>query len=390
MISDNNGRAGASVAIMTWYSYRNYGTALQAVALNRQIASFGYIPFDVAYNPALGASTHEPGKRSIPDRIMGRVNRAFGGISVTGGQREALFDDFLGEHLPLTSSVSRKVDLHELNGAFDAFVCGSDQVWSPRSFDSSYYLDFVDDASRIVAYAPSFGCETLEPFAASGEICRLLRRFQHIGVRESSGAAIVEGCTGHRPPVVLDPTLLLSANDWDELSKPMNEETPYCLVYFLGTDLGNWRAARAIARARGLRMVVIPVFERDLKSREAPSCTVGPAEFLWLIAHAEVVCTDSFHGMVFSSIFRRDFVAFERFDPRSRDSQNTRVYNFLQMAGAESALLPRSRMADWREYVGRAVDYVEVSARIEQRKSESLDYLSAALASAVSAGGGAA
>lgn len=375
-------RKAPSAAIMTWYTYCNYGTALQAVALNRVISSFGYDARDLAYDPALGVGTHEPDVRGLSARIAGKVNRALGGASVDDEQRNALFDNFLSAHLPVTATIPEKAALRSVNGDFDVFVCGSDQVWSPRCFDSSYYLDFVEDASRMVAYAPSFGCDSLEPFASHGEISGLLRRFDHISVREAAGADIVEDCTGRRPTVVLDPTLLLPAKTWGELSRSIQERTPYCLVYFLGSDRGNWKAARAIAQAKGLRLVIVPVFERDKRRRGASSNAIGPAEFLWLVEHAELVCTDSFHGMVFSTVFQRNFVAFERFDPKSRESQNTRVYNFLQMAGAEDALLARSERNEWRRHLSSVLDYKAVAARIEEKRGESIGYLKAALAAA--------
>ena len=370
------------VGIMTWYSYENYGTALQAVALNRAISGMGYEAFDIAYDPALGRGAREVAHRSLSQRVAGKVKYLSGCYGIKSEARSSLFKEFVASNLKLTQEVSSKEALRYGTANFDAYVCGSDQVWSPRGFDSSYYLDFVEDSTRLIAYAPSFGCDSLEPFACAAEIGGLLRRFGHIGVRESAAVDIVERCTGKRPPVVVDPTLLLSANDWSTFARPVDEVGPYCLVYFLGDDGGNWKAARAIAKARGLRVVVVPVLERDRKRGEFAKYPIGPAEFLWLVSHAKLVCTDSFHGMVFSTIFSRDFVAFERFDPKSGDSQNTRVYSYLGMTGAADALLPRSRRGDWRDYVSTHVDYASVAPRIEAKKVESLDYLTKALMSA--------
>ena len=128
--------------------------------------------------------------------------------------------------------------------------------------------------------------------------------------------------------------------------------------------------------------MLVPVFKRDQKLDYCARFPIGPAEFLSLVSHANLVCTDSFHGMVFSTIFQKDFIAFERFDPNSSDSQNTRIYSFLEMAGAEDALLPRHELGEWEKHVGGSLDYSYINRRIEAKRSESIGYLRSALARA--------
>lgn len=372
------------VGIMTWYSYENYGSVLQAVALNRVIGHMGYKVFDIAYDPLLGRGTHEVPHWSIPRKCANKAKLYAGYSPIVTDARSRLFKDFVCRNIELSEDVKSKDELSNLATRYDAYVCGSDQIWSPRCFDSSYYLDFVDDTFRMVAYAPSFGCDDVEPFAASGEIGGLLRRFKHIGVREAAAVDIIEKYTDIKPPVVLDPTLLLDADTWATYSSPVDEEGSYCLVYFLGSDSCNWRAARAIAKKNGLRIVAVPVFERDRRRGFSASYPIGPAEFLWLLSHATLVCTDSFHGMVFSTIFERPFIAFERFDPRSSESQNTRVYSFLDMIGAGERLLARSALSSWREHADLLFDFSETSKRITKKKAVSLEYLGDALECAAS------
>lgn len=372
------------VGIMTWYSYENYGSVLQAVALNQVIGQMGYRAIDIAYDPLLGRSTHEIPHRSTLRRCINKAKRLAGYIPIVSDERSCLFRDFVYSSIELSEDVGSKDELANFASRYDAYVCGSDQIWSPRCFDSSYYLDFVDHTSHMVAYAPSFGCDDLEPFVAASEIGRLLNRFKYIGVRESTAVDIVEKCTGVKPPVVLDPTLLLDADTWTGYASPVNEDGPYCLVYFLGDDACNWKAARALAKKNGLRIVAIPVFKRDRRRSVSARYPIGPAEFLWLLSHAALVCTDSFHGMVFSTIFKRPFFAFERFDPNSGESQNTRVYSFLDLAGAGDRLLPRSALKSCQDFAEIYSDFTEASKRIEKKRMESLEYLRDALERAAS------
>ena len=376
------------VGIVTWYSYENYGTVLQAVALNKAVQQLGYDAIDISYDPALGRLSHEAGDGSLVVRIKNKAKYLYGVCPLQNEMKSQLFSKFIKDNLSLTEPVEAKADLRQFNHCFDAFVCGSDQVWSPRCFDSTYYLDFVTDENRMVAYAPSFGCDSIDQYASVDSIETLLNRFNHVAVRETTGADIVEKYTGHRPTVVLDPTLLLTAKTWKQFAAPVEEGGPYCVVYFLGDNGDNWKAALNIAKSKGLRVVVIPVFNRDLRRPYSVQYPVGPGEFLSLISNAELVCTDSFHGMVFSTIFRRDYIAFERFNPKSKDSQNTRVYSFLEMTGAQDRLLSRTNLKGIHDFISRTTEFSRIVPRVDQKRIESIDYLRRALAEATLREGG--
>lgn len=364
------------VGILTWYSYRNYGTVLQAYALQRALSTLGCQPYDVSYDPLLGVERHEAPQRTLLERVSDKVKWKLGYRPVMTEGREATFDDFIRAHLSLTEPVATDDDFAELNSQFDCFVCGSDQVWSPRCFDPRYYLDFVEGNHRKIAYAPSFGCDTLDGFVYANEIEKLLRGFGALSVRETTGVRIIRDCTGEDPAVVLDPTLLLSGDAWRTLcAMGQHEKKGYCLFYFLGTFQRNRGVARKIAKARGLRVVDIPVFQRDLRRDESPSYPVGPSDFLSLLEGADCVCTDSFHGMAFASIFSKELYAFERFDPGSANSQNTRIYSFLNMAGMKDALLRRCDLAGWRGRLALTIDYESVRKRIAAKREESFGYL---------------
>ncbi len=371
-----------SVAIMTWYAYRNYGTALQAAAISYVVAKLGYLPHFVSYDPKKSQSTMPVAKRPLIQRVTGKAKRFLSPRPLAVVERDAAFDRFIDANLEFTETLAPD-RLAELSDRFDAFVCGSDQIWSPRFLDPRYYLDFVTQPLKKVAYAPSFGCEHINDEDKAERIASLLREFGSIAVREKSGADIVEELTGKRPQVVLDPTLLLDANAWSGLSRPYPvTEEPYCLFYFLGSNRGNMKAARRIAKSSNLRVFEVPVFQNRQGRPGVLGPDVGPAEFVSLVKGASLVCTDSFHGMVFSTLFEKPFVPFERFDPNDPASQNTRVYNFLNMTGLDGILLSRSRLTDWRKLANPQIDYRAVRKRVAARREESLRYLRDALGNA--------
>ncbi len=370
------------VAVMTWYSYRNYGTAMQAAAMSHIVSKLGHQPFFVSYDPVPAQRVLANANRSLAQRVVAKAVQLLSPRPIMNKERDAAFERFIDANLEFAEAVVPE-RLGELSERFGAFVCGSDQIWSPRCFDPHYYLDFVGDRAKKIAYAPSFGCDDLADEGVSERIAALLRGFGSIAVREESGADIVEALTGSRPRVVLDPTLLLDADAWSGLARPYPVgRDPYCLFYFLGSHKGNEKAARRIAEAAGLRVLEVPVFRHRQGRPGVLGPDVGPAEFISLVRGAELVCTDSFHGMVFSALFERPFVPFERFDPEDPASQNTRVYNFLSMAGLDGILLARSRLRDWRGFASPRIDYGDVGERIGTQRKASLRYLRSALENA--------
>lgn len=365
-----------SIGIMTWYKYRNYGTVLQAVALSKALSSLSCKAVNIAYDFAEKDVSAQNRSVPISIRVKNKALRAIGFRPLQLPKREKLFDLFITQNLSFTDQVQSYTDLHSLNKCFDAFICGSDQIWSPRCFDPRFYLDFVDEKQRKIAYAPSFGCTTIGESVIESKIEYLLRSIGSISVRENTGADIVERLTGLRPFVALDPTLLLDATEWNELSnKRLSIDRPYCLMYFLGTNSKNLLIAEKISKKRGLMPIQIPVFERQINSADELMSAIGPAEFISLFRDAQLICTDSFHGVVFSTIFEKEFIAFERFRQNSSESQNTRIYEFLDTINCRDVLLNRKVQSSWELFSPPSINYEYVSDLLRKKRDGSFHFI---------------
>lgn len=380
----------ASVAQMTWFTYRNYGTVLQAYALHDAIGRLGYKVSMLNYDPALGQdlSAKRSWRRVGALRFARAAKHAvLGDLPLIDATREHLFDVFIADMLNVTTPLlfDGSVNERELISSFDAFVCGSDQIWSPRFYDPHYFLDFVEDCHRKVAYAPSFGSDLIQSPDVSGKIAGHLTTFDSISVRETSGVDLVRRLVGEEATIVVDPTLLLEEQDWSALcSYSAVPDGPYCLVYFLGNSRESWTAAEKISRQAGLPIIAIPVFERDRKRRVCLRKPVGPREFLGLFKRADCVCTDSFHGMIFSILFGIPLHAFERFSTKDPASQNTRVYSFLDMIEARGLLVSRRKLKSRRELPAATTDYSRSRSLIGISRESSLSFLSRTLSTATS------
>ena len=173
--------------------------------------------------------------------------------------KDEKFTEFISNHIKLTEPIETPHKLKKLNGNFDAYICGSDQIWTPMIFNPLYYLSFVDDKYKRISYAPSFGVSKI-PNNKINKIAKLLDRFKSISVRESNGADIVKALIEKNAEVVLDPTFLMSQSEWDEIvPNIVHSQEEYLLCYFLSENEEYWRVASTIADKYNLKILVIPV-----------------------------------------------------------------------------------------------------------------------------------
>lgn len=196
----------------------------------------------------------------------------------------------------------------------DYYVLGSDQVWNPRWYGTNemkkdmFLLTFADSMKKV-CFAPSFGTDSI-PAEWNEWFKTYLNDIPLISVREDAGAKIVKELTDKDAEVIIDPTLMLDIHEWKKIEKcPKNIDCsqPYILSYFLG-GFSN-RAKRDIyvyTEKYGLNLF-------DIMDKNNVNLYVsGPDEFIYLIEHASLVLTDSFHACVFAFLFNRPFVVYDR------------------------------------------------------------------------------
>lgn len=205
--------------------------------------------------------------------------------------------------------VDKEERLQKLSKKYDYFVIGSDQIWNPeyghtKSTDFAY---FARNEQKI-CFSPSFGVNNIKE-QYQKEIKQYLLEIPNISVREKSGVDIVKDLTGKKAEVLIDPTMMLNADDWRKVSEKSKVDTnkKYILSYFLGersdeynTKINYWKDKYGLDEYKLLD-----------KQEEELYCA-NPGEFIELIDHATLVCTDSFHGTVFSILFGKPFVVFQR------------------------------------------------------------------------------
>ncbi|GAB6095186.1 polysaccharide pyruvyl transferase family protein [Desulfatiferula olefinivorans] len=368
------------VGIVTIHDHLNYGAALQAYALNRMIRRLGHGCRTVNF------TRHRSGGRlSIRAAYPGaRLSRFYNAVHGRANQRfEASFRSFLHDHIPLTEQVY--TGFSELSAhppSCDALVTGSDQVWQPKLLDHDpghvYHLGFADPQQvRLVSYAPSFGVSDI-PESFKPSIVRYLHRYHHLSVREKRGRAIIAELTGRDAEHVVDPTLLLGASDYDPIIETPSLEEDYTLVYpmELGENREFLRLVKAVRKQTGRPIVcVLPlVFDfRWLLVADRVILDAGPGSFLGLVKHATLVLTNSFHGTVFSIVYRKPFLGC----PHSMTPARSR--DLLSDLNLSDRLIENPDDSNVAAVLHRAIPWDEVEKEREHRVGLSRAFLERAL-----------
>lgn len=270
--------------------------------------------------------------------------------------------------------------LQQASRKYDAIIVGSDQLWTPAGIKSKFYnLLFVSDDTKKVSFATSFGVSRI-PASQRALTRRYLERIDFLSVREQQGAEIVRELTGREALVALDPTLLLSAEEWQEVFPRESVVTePYILAYFLGSNPGHRDAVNTLREKTGLSVVTIPFMdeyvEGDRTFGDQQLFDVGPVEFLNLVRGAEYVCTDSFHGSVFSILHHKRFLTFDRKSRDDKNNRNSRIESLFSMLGLENRRYSDGNILKVLE----EIDYQAVDDRLSVERLRSKSFLEEAL-----------
>jgi hypothetical protein len=361
-----------NVGILTFHFSDNYGAALQAYALRRWFAEHGHQASFIDYRPA---HIEHGGRLSLPTSpakikanlkvvylaLSSFANRHFGSQS----QKEK-FIRFRKQFLGVVNSLEEQDNDAALDAAqsFDLIVAGSDQIWSPSQhfgFDPNYFLAFASEfRARKVSYAASFGRDRISS-AEEAQLPKLLKNLDAISVRETSGVALVEQALGYQTANVPDPTLLHS--DYSELtsSQVPAQEGAYVFCYALRSPDNIRQTADFVSKR--LDCAILSAHNPHRRWVEIGKTVYpDPAEWVSLLKNARFVVTNSFHGTVFSLLFKKPFVVAGL--TGDKVAANARAINLLRAVGLEDRLTTSYTEASIEKLMSREIDWVAVDERL--------------------------
>ncbi len=307
-----------NVATITFHRAQNFGSALQAYALQQFVIRCGndcstpvnYQIIDLSSESQKNLyKIFKPSLRP-KDFIKNIVNLIYVKSLKT---RERKFESFLNNELRLSHNYLTKTEtslgLHEV----DCFISGSDQIWNVRAKDFAdfYYLDFISGVRKI-SYAASFGPLAIDWTQYDKEkYARLLSDYTAVSVREQGSADNILQLTGKGCEIHVDPTLLLDVAEWRKIQSNANYNNgKYILLYCLEPTPSQLKMVQAISEKFNLPVVALRYNNKhDMFNNFIKRYDAGPKDFLAYIDHAAMVVTSSFHGTAFSIIYRKPFCA---------------------------------------------------------------------------------
>lgn len=295
------------VALYTIQSI-NYGNRLQNYASQQVLKSIGYDVYTLRNNPKNSEiefviKLHPVLKFARPILPVIRQIKIsiFGLLRIDKDNNYRLFD----KKIKFSSDYIGKNGFSNGLKNYDVIIAGSDQIWNTQFEFVSENSFFPFEHPCKVAFSSSFGIDEIDDNMI---IAECLKDFKALSVREESGAKIIKKLTGREAEVLIDPTMLLSVEEWRALSKKPKRfiDKPYILTYFLSPKCE--KADEQLDRLKTNNMNVYELFDEN----SVVTRCAGPAEFLYLVDHAAIVLTDSFHASVFSFLFNKPFVVYDR------------------------------------------------------------------------------
>ena len=361
--------------LVTFYHIHHYGALLQAAALSRAVETLGgeceiidyYVNQDNALfkkPTGLGSAAHDVHTALHYKALAQRYDR---------------FETFAKENFRLSRHFESREELETAALPYDAILAGSDQIWNPlifpdKRFDPVFFGTF--SPQRKIAYAPSFGTPKI-PEGMEEELKGYLDGFSHLSVRETQGRKIVSEIAGKDVPVVLDPTLLLDREQWGAMAQTPADRAPgsYILCYCINKPGALAPYIDALAERTGLPVVQLCGIRQKVHPKAECVLDAGPAEFLGLFKNAAFVCTNSFHGTVFSVQFQRPF--FTAVAPSELAApERSRTFSILNRLGLTDRIIGKGDTATPET----EIDWAAAEDKLVAARQSSLDYLRAALA----------
>ena len=333
------------IKTITCHNVYNYGATLQAYALQHFLEMQGNEVEIIDYAPAY----HDPlNCWKIPNNSRVKkyadfffpINWAYfihwkiKLLRTVNKKRLEKFHVFDRTFLHLTSE--KYVTYEQLKNTpprADVYIAGSDQIWNyagNTGLDPAFYLKFGDKKVRRISYAASFGLSEIK-IDFKETIENLLGGFDAISVREKTGLKILDDLNIKDGYHVMDPVFLLNRNSWLNIACPMDVSAPYILVYdFFQNDEKIKKMTFFLSDRYGLKVVSVND-NGKLSYADLNICDASPQQFLWLIANAKFVVSNSFHATAFSIIMRKEFFVY----PIPKHNNQSRMVDLLSLVGLQ-------------------------------------------------------
>ena len=376
------------IRILTFYWTVNFGGLLQAHALQEYLKKEGYDVEFINYHNKNDISKSIGFKKRVVHFVWDKLARFLFGRA----KREKITQKFRNEELNISPhachTIEKLIDIESKEPAY-AYIVGSDQVWNPEITGKleAYLFSFLNDNSKRISYAASFGRASLESKHQTTFKNEIVK-FSAVSVREEDGAKLIEKLSGIDAEVVMDPVFLMPKEYWHRFACERIVKKDYILCYFMNTadksiHIGIKKIANYLSNKYGLKIVNIGKREYErLRFWENNIFDIGPKEFVSLFKHASFVVTNSFHATAFSTIMNVPFLVPVNYNEDEKFRMSNRMENLVKNLGCEERIIScpinEDNICDKIDRL-ESMDFSTVESKKEVLVSKSKEFLDLAL-----------
>ena len=356
-----------TISYNIYCNFTNYGSALQTWALHQAIKKTGHQPILIDYcpdvlkdkdplNPFGNMWDKDEESKRMVELTMPAIRENY-----------QKFDAFYRERFLRTKKKYTSSNFFEItqDEKLDGFVCGSDTIFCIdefKGFDDGYYANYPEMKNRSVSYAASFGDSHFD-LQSYRTLNSRLQNFKAIGLRENQMLSYVKEHVNVPAQRTIDPTLLLTSDDYDTIIAEQQYDKPYLLLYTRRYDAKMEAYAEKLAKEKNLQIIEISLRATNADKGHIMRYDAGVEEFLSIIKNASFVVTNSFHGLIFAVQYRRPMVVF------TREQANSKINELIELMDIKNSMFTSG------DETYCEIDYDKVHRNIAVARQSSLDFL---------------
>jgi len=365
------------VEVITLQRVPNYGSVLQGYATQEVIKKIGHDVELINYYPermhmhAMLKRLKEKTPKLKKSFILRNIARVV--ILPSYIKRFFVFKKFVKKHIHMTQKqYSNLEELMKDVPEADIYCTGSDQVWNSKwneGIDKCLFLEFVPKDKKKISYSASFGKAKLDD-EEKEETKKLLEKYEFLAMREKSGVEILQDLGIQEGIQVLDPTLLLTKQEWETLISNKYSHKKYIFMYNINRNKKLDKYAKEFSKRKGLPLIYVSYNYHECFKYGHLKCNPSVEDFLSLIANAEYVLTDSFHCTAYSINFNKNLlVAYP-------DRFSTRLASIVELTGVTDRVIN-----DYEDFsiCDREIDFEYANKILEEEREKSIEYLKKAI-----------
>lgn len=354
------------VGIITFHRATNYGAVLQTYALQQTLYEIGVENEIIDYRCEHIENHYSP-KPSVSIKHPKRFIMELMEMSQKSRIRN-VFSNFLENNIRLSKPLIKE-ELATYSEKYSTVICGSDQVWNPISTnnDYSYFLDFVSGDKNKISYAASLGIYDWD-IGVLKRVENNLESFNAVSVREPESIDLIKKVYRGEIHIDVDPTILIDKTKWNKMADKSNMNLKdFLFVYVMQPSDELYEMANQLAEMNGLKILSFSSTEKK--------CAIGENvkgssvyDFLWMIKNAKYVVTNSFHGLLFSIFFEKEF--FWNYQT-GKTMSNSR----FDMLSENYGIGCRRYRENWEYSDYKKIDFVSIKRIMKEQKNESIVFL---------------